>query len=338
MSNKIWLEIVEYARWSPSVHNIQPWKLRIISEHDANLYYDSKRLIPATDPTSSLTILSLSMFIECLSIAANTLGYFVKHELIMQIENEESKKKYTHYARLFLVKTSKIETFKRELILKRKTSRLNYNGQKLESYTIQNLTKYAENFKQSLHFSNDELTKSIIKLNTKTFFHELSNTSALKEFSNWMRTSESEAQEKKDGLSNKCLALSPILLKTIVKKPMIFQSRFLKPLVSFSYNSSMSKTPCISWISGKLENKNDWMNAGKFLMRFWLLLTQENISIHPLMSISFNQSIFDEFKKMVKFDDKSKEVWFIFRIGYSKDAPQSYRLETKDILIDENED
>ena len=46
-----WAELVDYARWSPSPHNVQPWKLRVLSDTEARLYYDPARLLRHTDPT-----------------------------------------------------------------------------------------------------------------------------------------------------------------------------------------------------------------------------------------------------------------------------------------------
>ena len=33
-----WTELLDYARWSPSPHNVQPWRLRVLSATEARLY------------------------------------------------------------------------------------------------------------------------------------------------------------------------------------------------------------------------------------------------------------------------------------------------------------
>src|ERR1044071_458371 len=66
-----WTELVEYARWCPSVHNLQPHKLKIISETEAELYYDPVRLLPVGDPHSIFVTVAMGIFVEHLSIAAS---------------------------------------------------------------------------------------------------------------------------------------------------------------------------------------------------------------------------------------------------------------------------
>src|SRR5258705_12158236 len=68
--SKIWLELIDYARWTASPHNVQPWKMKIISSTEADLYYDTSRLLRVVDPASAFTIAGLSMFIESLGIEA----------------------------------------------------------------------------------------------------------------------------------------------------------------------------------------------------------------------------------------------------------------------------
>src|SRR5690349_9348895 len=72
--NKVWREGVAFARWSPSAHNVQPWRLRVLSRDAAELYYDPRRLLPETDPTSAFTIVSLTIFVEYLGIALRGQG------------------------------------------------------------------------------------------------------------------------------------------------------------------------------------------------------------------------------------------------------------------------
>ena len=65
-----WIEILEIAKWCPTVHNLQPQKLKIISETEAHLYYNPKRLLPIGDPKSIFATVTMGIFIEHLSIAA----------------------------------------------------------------------------------------------------------------------------------------------------------------------------------------------------------------------------------------------------------------------------
>lgn len=64
-----WKELVDYARWCPSVHNLQPHKTKIISETEAELYYDPAGLLQIGDPsaifaTAAIGILSKTILLQ----------------------------------------------------------------------------------------------------------------------------------------------------------------------------------------------------------------------------------------------------------------------------------
>ena len=42
----LWAEAAAYARWTPSPHNIQPWRLHLEGDGTAGLYVDPARRLP----------------------------------------------------------------------------------------------------------------------------------------------------------------------------------------------------------------------------------------------------------------------------------------------------
>src|SRR5215470_6482030 len=69
-----WAGLVDYARWCPSPHNVQPWKLKPVSKTEAHLYYDPQRIPAVVDDKASFTTTGMGMFIECLNITAANQG------------------------------------------------------------------------------------------------------------------------------------------------------------------------------------------------------------------------------------------------------------------------
>src|SRR5262245_45222164 len=69
---EIWKQILQTAILAPSPHNVQPWRIKIINDREADLYIDGSRTLPKEDVTGSFIILTMGMFIEAVSlIAAN---------------------------------------------------------------------------------------------------------------------------------------------------------------------------------------------------------------------------------------------------------------------------
>jgi len=58
-----WAELLETARWAPSPHNIQTWKLRALTDDEAELAYDPARTLPATDPGGAFIRVGLGVFV-----------------------------------------------------------------------------------------------------------------------------------------------------------------------------------------------------------------------------------------------------------------------------------
>ena len=121
-----WYDLVDIAKWCPTVHNLQPQKIKVISENRAELYYDPKRLLPHGDPKSVFSTVAMGVFIENLSIAASKFDYDVKIEKVHNNIDIESKGN-TLFATLALVKSQKEESLDSSLIKKRRTSRTKYD-------------------------------------------------------------------------------------------------------------------------------------------------------------------------------------------------------------------
>src|ERR687885_524344 len=71
----LWRDLLALARWSPSPHNVQSWKVRPRSETEAELLVDEARTLPVEDPRHRFVVVGLGVFIETLAVAAHAAGY-----------------------------------------------------------------------------------------------------------------------------------------------------------------------------------------------------------------------------------------------------------------------
>jgi nitroreductase len=58
-----WREILEVARRAPSPHNVQPWRVKLVSREDAELFIDGQRTLPKEDLTGSFLLSAMGMFL-----------------------------------------------------------------------------------------------------------------------------------------------------------------------------------------------------------------------------------------------------------------------------------
>src|SRR5580704_15648492 len=78
---ELWWTLLETAIQTPFPHNVQPWRIRLVSEREAELYIDRKRTLPKEDTTGSFILSAMGMFIEAIALLAAPRGFNLEYEL-----------------------------------------------------------------------------------------------------------------------------------------------------------------------------------------------------------------------------------------------------------------
>jgi hypothetical protein len=332
-SHCVWNEAVAYARWAPSPHNIQPWRLRVLSETTAELLYDPARLLPVTDPTSAFTIMGLAMFVEYLSIAMQPTGFAVRAEYVMQPLNYGATA-LTRFATLTRVPTTDAPAFDRELIMARQTSRLPYDGYTVDDATLHALASLSSADGHAFHWSSDDATVAwMLDLNRFTLFRDLDDAPTRGELRQWIRSTPDEAFVKKDGLWSHCLRFPGWLLKAFFDEHEKWGRGWRAKICGRMLVQGMNGTRTVGWWSGPLETPADWIRAGSLLGRSWLALSERGINMHPFGSVITNPEAYAKLCEKLKPDTTDGPLWLAVRLGRSAAPPRSYRLSAHNILV-----
>jgi hypothetical protein len=331
----IWKELIEYARWSPSPHNVQPWKVRVISGTVAQVFYDPTRLLRDTDPTSCFTIVGLAMFIECLNIAAHARGL----ELEAKHESEEHLDYSTKQMKLFATLTlnprkTRKPDFDPELIKRRKTSRLQYVPKPVAPNVMDSLAAMASQTGQTFTYTSEPTTLHVIvDLNRATVFLDMDNDKARMELGSWIRTRASEAAGRRDGLWSRCMRFPGWMMRTFFFHHERLAHPQVRKVIGWVYRRSMKGTSTVAWLSGRFETRQDWVRSGILLQRLWLEMTKHDVYLHPFGSVITNEVAHAKFIEHIGFREQDEKVWLLMRMGYSQEPPRSYRLTTDEILL-----
>ncbi len=328
-----WSQLVEVARWCPTIHNLQPHQLKIISETEAELYYDPKRLLPVGDPNAVFVTIALAMFVEHLSIAAGLDGYQVEiEELYQPVSTTVSES--TRFARLKLSPTVDKEPLHASLILKRRTSRLHYNGIPLADETIDRIRQEALAFDHEFfHSSDHEFVDFVIDLNQQTLFEDLSSKLGREELHRLFRYTDEDAARLKDGLWYKAMAFPGKLMRSVFENHQRWEKGARKKVLGNYYQHSFKGTASVCWFGGTFDHPKDWINAGKMFARTWLIMTKDHAYIHPFGSLITNQGAYNQINEKLTQASGSKKIWMIFRAGYSNQPVRSFRLSTEEIIL-----
>jgi hypothetical protein len=328
-----WTSLVDVARWCPTIHNLQPHQLKIVSETEADLYYDPARLLPVGDPNAVFVTIALAMFVEHLSIAAGAFGAKVElTEVVQEVSTKATGS--TLFARLKLSSRMEKESIDKSLILKRRTSRLHYDGKPLAAGTIQKIRQEAAHFQHEFfESSKKEFVDFVIDLNQQTLFEDLESKPGREELHRLFRYSKEEAEAHKDGLWAKCMDFPGKLMKSVFTHHERWEKGARKKLLGNYYQSSFNGTETVCWFGGAFENTEDWLNAGKMFARTWLRMTEDGAYIHPFGSLITNKGAYQRINETLEQASGNKKIWMIFRAGYSKEPVRSYRLSTNEIIL-----
>jgi len=78
------LQAIAYGIHAPNPHNTQAWKFQLVSDTQALLYIDERRLLPVTDPPARQIHIGAGCCIETLAIGMSGHGYQTDVEYLPQ--------------------------------------------------------------------------------------------------------------------------------------------------------------------------------------------------------------------------------------------------------------
>lgn len=328
-----WRELVEYARWAPSPHNIQPWRLRPRSERDADLLYDPARLLPDTDSSGRFTTCALGIFVESLAIAAAADGLALEAELD-GAPLRAGPPGAQLFAKLTLAPGAEAEPLDRRLLLERRTSRVPYDGRPVEPELLDELGRIAAGYGHELTASSDPgLVAWTVELNRETLFYDMADATARREVGRWLRFSGREAARRRDGFSPEALGFPGWLLLAFFHAHGLLEAPGLRRIVRALYGRTMRGTRTIAWLAGPFERTSDCFAAGRMLARLWLTLEQAGVRLHPFGSVITNPRAHARLRERIDVDEAAGEVWLLMRLGRSPRPPRSHRLEADELLV-----
>ena len=331
----VWREGVAFARWSPSVHNIQPWRIRVTSPLTGEVYYDPKRLLPNTDATSAFSTIGMAIFVEYFAIAIRARGYAVDVNYEKSALSSE-RSGPTLFASLSLrPETITAPVVDRQLIMQRRTSRVPYDGQPVDAQVLRSIAATGRAHGQEFNWSSDSSNVNwLMALNRDMLFEDLQDSVTRTELQRWIRFTDEQAETARDGLWSRCLNVPGWLLQAFFEKPSTWSHGWRRKICGSMLMKTMRGTRTIAWISGPFAGTEDWINCGVMLGRCWLELTRQGIGLHPFGTLITNRSARAQMNKKFSIEDNGKQLWLVFRVGKSAMPPRSLRRDSSAIFLD----
>lgn len=347
--------ILNLAINAPSGHNSQPWKF--VFKNNSLFIYN----LPQKDTTlfnhkQKGSLVAHGALIENIIIAASEKGFktniFLFPEkydsnLISKLDFEKTQEKYQYenFWPFILKRTTNRKPFKKMPILPQNEKKINDFVRSLDAN------------KNRILFLNDRKKISeaaaLFSLGDRLLFENFYLHKGLFDNINWTLK---EEQEKREGLYVKTKELS--LFQELVLKYVFGNWNLLNKLNKIKLCNIIAKKreklyqncSLIGLITASYDKPENFVETGRVVERFWLLLTSLNISFQPMSvgllylgqwteaenptSLTLKQinDVKESYQKIKNlFQLKNQVPIFSFRIGYS-DSPTASSLKKSPVI------
>jgi hypothetical protein len=328
----IWREILDDARWAPSPHNTQPWLVKVRSSDSAEVYAPRERLLPVEDPEGRFETAAQGIFLEALDIAAGKLNLTVEAEPLFPPLGTDADKR-SLVARLRLVPRTEPVRFPAELLRRRRTSRLPYDGRPVDERMLAELSAVATEVGHDASFTSDTaLVDWVVSLNADTLFYDLDEDDRRAEIGRWTHVDERTAYTQGDGFSPHTLGFPATIVRLFFRTHGVFQPTLVRALARRLYLRSMRGTATVGWITGSWKTPTDCLTAGRMLLRFWLTLTARGLFLHPFGSVITSPTSHARLAERLQVSEGKREIWLLLRIGSGRRPPRSARRPLAELL------
>lgn len=324
-----WPEILQHALMCPSVHNIQPWKVRIDSSSSATVFFESGSQIPYADRDGAFMSITMAMFAQSIVKISATKGF----KAAVDYEPYEKLPLNAGLVRFCTVELEPQPSSKCldvSAFYTRRTARFGYSSKKVDHATLNDLAATVNAHGHLLSYTTDEVRlQNITHLAVEAMFEDLNDDRYRDELKTWIRTGGTE-QQSRDGLSAACLGQPDGITKKFFEHPGRFRSGFKQFLLKEHYRQSLKHTNAIFWLGGNFDTYQHWLQCGKSLLDLWLQLASCNLYIQPFGNLITNRHSHELLKGLT---GTAGETWFIARVGYCETPPASVRKSLSTILI-----
>jgi len=309
-------QLVRCGVMAPSGHNTQPWHF-MISDGRIELLPDFSRSLPVADRYNRELFISLGCCLENIIISAPLFGYTAEYE----IKNGDSPS--------IVIYLSSGETASDKSLFDsmhlRQTTRNKYQEGKLPGDFLSSINTDKET---NLIFSEDKesynLLLDYIKEGNRLLF---GNEDFLAELKEWIRFSDSEAEEKLDGLYSRALG-NPSTARWFGK--MAFNLSVTPKTQNKEDEEYIRSSSGLLFLLGQ-DSVEDWIETGRKLEQTLINITGMNLKYAFHNQPCQAEALRKDFAKDFGYRDSMPQA--VIRIGYSDFMPRSPRRKIQDVII-----
>ena len=332
-----WRAILSVARRAPSPHNVQPWRVRLVSDRAAELFIDGARTLPNEDTTGSFLLSAMGMLIEAIDLVAAGHGLRLQAWQhgdaadVAALVSRPGARGLIPFARLDLVDAAGVQPeYDEALFLARRTSRIPLRPDPVPAIATRRLADLSAQWGHAYaQLSTPEAIEPAVDRNIDAVFHDMNVPHYHDEITEWFRYTRRATERTQDGLDWRCMNLSRVEFWLSARLPGLLRFPPSRAVFKRRYRRQLWPVPAIGVLAGNFFDPREAVHAGRFLMRFWLEVARLGLAMHPYGNLVTNPDAASWFSRHTGIPD----AWLIFKLGASDVPPLSKRRDVEDILL-----
>lgn len=309
-------EILWYASFAPSSHNVQPWTVSIKNPDNWVIGSAEDRWLTEVDPQNREMLLSIGAFLENMVTAARAHGFQVNIRLLARNPFDPE------LLSIELQNAQRME-YPLQRLLERRTVRTVFKNEDIDSQDFSFLVGGEEGFHYYPRYSTqavwlDEASVAATKL-------QIERENVQEELSRWIRWSDADASKYRNGLTPEAMDITGLAgwyVRNFYGSRDVLGKDFRSATVE-RVKQQVAQNG--GWIV--ITSENDRISAlietGRCFERMFLRARDCSVGVHP-MSQALEEPLWSEkAAEMLRLD---KPPQFLLRVGYIRDYPPPVSL------------
>jgi hypothetical protein len=312
-------ELVRYATLAPSSHNTQCWHFRL-EKNRILILPDLSRRCPIVDPDEHHLFVSLGCAAENLLIAGlahgmrGTVSIDLAAGAAVQIDFESAKA---------------VVSPSFDAIPKRQCTRGAYDGQPLEPTELRQLEWAASGLGVQVlfltaHIDVERVLDYVVEGNSA----QLNDPAFVKELLQWIRFSDDEAVEKRDGLFSRASG-SPSVPRWLATP--LFKFLLAPRSDNEKYTRFIRSSAGIAVFVADVSDKAHWVETGRCYERFVLAATALGVRTAMLNQPVEVASLRPQFATAIGIGTRRPDL--VVRFGHGPEMPRSLRRPVDAVIV-----
>ncbi|HSY21380.1 MAG TPA: hypothetical protein VK841_04660 [Polyangiaceae bacterium] len=328
--NDSWRRLAGIARFAPTPHNTQPFRIRPRSETQADVVVLKPRLLPKEDHGNLYMTSAIGIFCETVDRAGAAIGLDVTTALEPTLEparlHEDSAPDVV--ARIDVRGPIEPRPEDGRLIAHvRRTSRHPYDATPVAGETLARLAAGMSRYGQALDIESGAAPLAqIMDWNAASVIDNLQIDDERREIQGWYRTGPTPALG--DGLWNGPFCQPAWEVKFAFAAPRLLAWPGVRTLAEARFKRSQ-RALHVAFLRGPFRTAAELFGAGRGLMDLWIAMAREGVFMHPMGSMLTNPDYAARVARLVGHDD----VWLVVRLGHSAEPEAAPRLAAEEIVI-----